>query len=365
MSNLFETTTIGNLQLANRFVRSATWMGMANQDGSCTPKLMDAMTELARGGVGLIMTGYAHVQRGGQSAPLQMGCYDDSLIPGLTTMTKAVHQAGGKIALQIAHGGVFSVAELTGQDPLVPSAMPTESGPLGREMTREEIQETVDAFGEAASRAVKAGFDGVQIHAAHGYLLSQFVSPFFNKRTDEYGGSLENRARMLLQVVRSVQDQVGDGYPVLVKLNSSDMLEGGISQDEVLEICAMLQQAGIDAIELSGGTVLGAAMNNFDITFIPVGDREVYWREAAVRYKEKLDIPLILVGGIRSSEMAQQLVEDGVTDYVALSRPLIREPDLVSQWQKGDGKKADCVSDNACVFAGLQGKGVHCVHLNG
>jgi len=280
-------------------------------------------------------------------------------------MTQEVHQAGGKMVLQLAHGGLLSDAELIGQQPIGPSVMPTEAGPLGREMTREKIQETVDAFGVAASRAVKAGVDGVQIHSAHGYLLSQFVSPFFNKRTDEYGGSLENRARMLLEVFRSVRASVGDGYPVLVKLNSEDLLEGGHSQEEMLEICAMLQQAGIDAIELSGGTILGAAMNKFEITFMPVGDREVYWREAAVRYKEKLDIPLILVGGIRSFEMAQQLVEDGVADYVALSRPLIREPDLVSQWQKGDRKKADCISDNLCAFAGIQGKGVHCVHLNG
>lgn len=366
MSMLFETTTIGNLELANRFVRSATGMGMAGQDGSCTPKLIETMAELARGGVGLIITGLAHVQANGTAGPGMLGCYDDSLLPGLTQMTQAVHQAGGRIAIQIAHAGVFAPAELTGQDALGASAMPTEAGPLGREMTREEIQETVEAFGTAASRAAKAGFDGVQLHGAHGFLLNQFVSPFFNKRNDEYGGSLENRARMLLEVVRSVRDSVGDGYPVLVKLNSSDMLEGGISQDEVLEICAMLQQAGVDAIELSGGTILGIALSNFEISFSPVKARGVYYREAAEHYKEKMDIPLILVGGIRSFETARELVDDGVADYVALCRPLIREPDLVNRWQSGDRREADCISDNACAIAWLQGKEkwIRCVHLD-
>ena len=364
MSMLYETTNIGNMELANRFVRSATMMFMAGQDGSCTPELIDSMTALAKGGIGLIVTGHAYVQRAGQAGPSQMGCYDDCLIPELTDMARAVHQAGGKIALQLAHAGIFSPSELTGQDALGPSIMSTEAGNLGQEMTREEIQETVEAFGVATARAVKAGFDGVQIHSAHGYLLSQFVSPFFNKRTDEYGGSLENRARMLLEVVRSVQKNVGDGYPVLVKLNSTDMLEGGFSQEEALEICSMLQQAGVDAIELSGGTVLGAAMGNFEITFCPIAARGAYWQETAKRYKDKLDIPLILVGGIRSFETSRELVEGGVADYVSLCRPLIREPDLIRRWQNGDRREADCISDNACLLAALQGKEIHCVHLD-
>ena len=363
MSKLFESTTIKSLQLDNRFVRAATWLGMAAQDGACTPELIDAIAELAQGGVGLIITGYAPVLKGGQAVPRQMGCYDDHLLPGLTEMTQAVHDAGAKIALQIVHGGVLSPAELTGEEPVGPSAMPTEAGPLGRAMTAGEIQGTVEAFAAAASRAVVAGFDAVEIHAAHGYLLSQFLSPFFNRRTDEYGGSLGNRARMLMQVVSGVQDAVDDGYPVFVKMNSEDLLDGGLSKKEMVEVCAMLQGAGIDAIELSGGTVLGVAMNKLEITPFPVGNGRVYWREAAEQYKKEIDVPLILVGGIRSFETAEGLVEGGVTDYVALSRPLIREPDLINRWKAGDRKKADCISDDACGFAGFEGKSVRCVHL--
>ena len=364
MSKLFETTTLKNLELDNRFVRSATWLGMAGQDGACTPRLIDVMTKLAQGGLGLILTGYASVLREGQSVPWQIGCYDDRLLPGLTEMTQSVHKAGGKIVLQIAHGGVFSSSELTGAEPLGPSAMPTEQGPLGRAMTEREIQDTVDAFASAAARAVQAGFDGVQIHAAHGYLLSQFLSPFFNQRTDAYGGSLENRARLLMQVVERVRKVVGKRYPILVKLNSEDCLEGGLTNKEMLSVCTMLQTAGIDAIEMSGGTILGLVMNKPEISFSPVGDRQPYWRQAAEQYKSKIDLPLILVGGIRSCEMARELIESGVADYISLCRPLIREPGLVNRWKEGDTSKADCISDNACVMAGVQGKSVHCVHVD-
>jgi 2,4-dienoyl-CoA reductase-like NADH-dependent reductase (Old Yellow Enzyme family) len=278
-------------------------------------------------------------------------------------MAQAVHDAGGKIALQIGHGGVVSSPELIGQEPTGPSAMLTEAGPLGREMTLDEIEETVEAFAAAASRAVQASFDGVQIHTAHGYLLSQFLSPFFNRRSDAYGGSLENRARMLMQVVGRVQSAVGDGYPVFVKLNSEDCLEGGFTNKEMLAVCAMLQDAGVDAIELSGGTVLGLVMNKPEISFSRVGKDGVYWRAAAEQYKSEIGVPLILVGGVHSCETTEGLVEGGAADYVAMCRPLIREPDLINRWKAGDRKKADCISDNACIMAGIQWQGVHCVHL--
>jgi 2,4-dienoyl-CoA reductase-like NADH-dependent reductase (Old Yellow Enzyme family) len=365
MSSLFEATTIGGMELDNRFMRAAMWLGMAGEDGTCTSKLIDVMSEYAVGGVGLIFTGHAYVLKGGQAGPWQLGCHSDLMLPGLTELVKSIHNAGGKIALQLAHGGIFSVAELTGEEPLGPSPLQTEDGPLGREMSTEEIQQTVEAFGAAAVRAKEAGFDGVQIHAAHSYLLSQFLSPFFNKRTDNYGGPLENRARMLLEVVRQVQDATGEEYPVFVKLNSEDMLDGGFSKEEMLSVCEMLQDMGIDAIELSGGTALGVAMNKLEISFCPLGNGAPYWQEAAEQYKRKLHTPLILVGGIRSIETAEALVAGGTADYISLGRPLVREPDLVARWQAGDLHKADCVSGNQCGWAGFSGTGVRCVHLNG
>lgn len=363
MSTLFETTTIKSLQLGNRFVRSATNMWLAADDGRCTPRLIDALVNLAEGGIGLIITGHAYVQKAGQASEGQIGCHDDSMLSGLTELTQAVHQAGGAIALQLAHGGILAKSELSGEEPLGPTALQTENGPLGRAMTVGEIECTVAAFAAAASRAVQAGFDAVQIHSAHGYLLSEFLSSYFNTRTDGYGGSVANRARMLLQVVQAVRDAVGDGYPVLVKMNSEDLLDGGLSKEEALEVCAMLEQASVDAIEFSGGTTFAFHLGQPERSWAPTKKRTVYYREAAEQYKAKIGIPLILVGGIRSFETAEQLVDSSVADCISMCRPLIREPDLVNRWKAGDRRKADCISDDQCGFAASKEKGLHCVHL--
>lgn len=363
MSKLFEKTTINTMSLKNRFVRSATWEGMAKEDGSCSPKLINLMEKLTQGHIGLIITGYAFVSREGQAAPFQLGVYSDDLLPGITEMAETVHNADGKILMQLAHGGLFAHPQLTGQDPIGPSAMMTEKGLTGREMTKQEIQGIVSAFRESAIRAQKAGFDGIQIHAAHGYLLSQFLSPFFNKREDEYGGSIENRGRIVLEVVQSVREAVGDQFPVLVKINAEDFLDGGFCVDDMLNVARMLEKSSVDAIELSGGTILGILMGTPNISFSRIGDEEIYYEAAAKRYKGEIRIPLMLVGGIRSYEVSQRLVEEGVTDYVSLCRPLIREPDLIKRWELGDTREADCVSENACFQPGIEGKGVHCVHV--
>jgi 2,4-dienoyl-CoA reductase-like NADH-dependent reductase (Old Yellow Enzyme family) len=363
MSTLFEKTTINTMSLNNRFVRSATWEGMANEDGSCSPKLTNQMEKLTQGHVGLIISGHTFVSPNGQSTPFQLGVYHDDLLPSITEMAETVHNANGKIIMQLAHGGLFAHPQLTGQDPMGPSAMMTENGPTGKEMTKQEIQEIVNAFREGALRAKKAGFDGVQIHAGHGYLLSQFLSPFFNKRKDEYGGSIQNRARVLLEVVESIREAVGDQYPVLVKINADDFLEGGFCEDDMLTVARMLENSSIDAIELSGGTILALLMGPPNISFSRIGNNGSYYETSAKRYKEQIGIPLMLVGGIRSYEVSQQLVEDGVTDYVSLCRPLIREPNLIKRWESGDTRDSECVSDNACLQPGLEGKGVHCIHV--
>jgi 2,4-dienoyl-CoA reductase-like NADH-dependent reductase (Old Yellow Enzyme family) len=365
MSKLFETTTIRDLRLQNRFVRSATWEGMAGEDGACTPRLIEVMSGLAHGGVGLIITGFAYVQKRGQAVPWMMGCHDDCLLPGLTSMTSTVHQAGGRIALQIAHGGVMSSPELTGEEQLGAMPLTTDQGPLGRAMRLAEIENVIDAFAAAAARAAQAGFDAVQVHAAHGYLLSQFLSPFFNKRSDAYGGSLENRARLLLQVVARVREATGDQIPLLVKLNTDDLLPGGFSTDDMLSTCAMLEGTGVDAIELSGGTTMALLMGKPESSYAHTGAARLYWRQAAERYRAEIDVPLMLVGGIRSLAVAEELVASGLADYVSLCRPLIRQPDLVRRWQAGDAEAADCISCNSCFTPGIQGQGVHCAHTSG
>ena len=323
MTTVFEPGAINGMVLKNRFVRSGTWDGMAEADGACTQKMIDLLVQLANGGVGLVVTGFAFVSREGQALPFQMGAYSDDLLPGLTKMTQSVHKAGCSIVLQIHHGGLFAVPEIIGQDPLGPSILNTEKGPLGKAMTIEQIRGAIAAFRAAAVRGKKAGFDGVQIHVAHAYLLNQFLSPFFNHREDEYGGSLENRARLTLEVVRSVREAVGDAYPVLIKLNADDFLPGGFAVDEMLQVARMLERAGVDAIELSGGTLMALVAGNPNASPVREEDK-IYYEEAARRYKAEIKTPLMLVGGIRSPREARNLVDQGITDFISLARPLIR-----------------------------------------
>lgn len=362
MSKLFKTTTINTLTLANRFVRSATGEFMANEDGSVSPKLIDLMVQLAQGGVGLIITGAAYIRKDGNSFPWQLGNDSDDLQTGLSEMAEAVHNAGGKIVMQICHARA-----LTGEA-MGPSQMPAQEGKFGtapgcRAMTQDDIDAVVDAFGQAATRAKQAGFDGVQLHGSHGTLLSEFLSPFFNKRTDDYGGSIDNRVRIVLEAYERVRGVVGDQFPVMIKINSEDFLDGGLNVEDMLQAAAMFEQAGIDAIELSGGTAWAFYMGNVNASFMRMGKQEVYYREAAKRYKAKIGVPLMLVGGIRSFEVAEQLVEEGLADYIALCRPLIREPDLINRWKAGDTRNADCISDNACLGPAMEGKGIQCVHV--
>jgi 2,4-dienoyl-CoA reductase-like NADH-dependent reductase (Old Yellow Enzyme family) len=366
MGKLFETTQINGMPLSNRFVRSATYAGMANPDGSVSPQLIDMMVKLAEGGVALITTGISSVQKEGRALPLQLEIHSDDMLPGLSQMTNAVHKAGGRIAMQIAHGGAQTTPELIGQAPMGPSALHGENGFTCREMTPKEITDVVQSFGQAAARAKKAGFDAVQLHAAHGYLLSEFLSPFFNRRTDSYGGSVKNRARMVLETYRSVRDAVGGQYPVMIKLNNTDSIDGGVSAEDMLQTAAMLAEAGIDAIEVSGGTTTALFMGNPEASWGKLAPAEAYWREAAMRLKKTVRVPVMLVGGIRSYEVAAKLVDDGVADHISMSRALIREPDLVKRWKSGDTEKAACIADNACMGPSsslASGDGLQCVFV--
>lgn len=360
MSIMFEPTKINGLLLSSRFVRSATWEGLATEDGACTPKLIDLMTGLAEGGVGLIITSHAYVSPEGRAGPWQLGVDRDELLPGLETMTKAVHAKGGKIVVQLSHAGYFSFAKLTGRTPMAPSNAKGFAKQPRQEMTREDIQYVVKAFGAAAKRAQCAGADGVQIHSAHGYLLSQFLSPAFNQRRDQYGGNIRNRARALLEVLGSIRDAVGNNYPVLVKINCQDFIENGLTLEDSLQVGIMLEESGIDAIELSGGVIVGGKLSPSRMA-IRTEDQEAYFRDSAHAFKNKSNVPLILVGGNRSFLVAEQLVTDGIADFISMSRPLICEPDLINRWRAGDFRKSACVSDNLCFGLAVKGEGINCV----
>ncbi len=361
MSILFEPTVINGMNLANRFVRSATWEGLATTDGACTSRLTDMMANLAEGGVGLIITGHSYVSREGQAGPWQMGIHEDATLSGLNQMTEAVHRRGGKICLQLAHAGTQAAAQFSGLEAICPSASHGTGIATCREMSKEDIDRVVHAFGDAAARAKNSGFDAVEIHAAHGYLLSQFLSPLVNRRTDEYGGTLANRGRMTLEVLRRVRHAVGPDYPILIKVNAEDFAEGGFSVEDMLGLSAMLEKERVDAIEMSGGT--GSKASKYQsVRFGTIAkENEAYYRDAARRFKQSVRVPLILVGGIRSADVAEHLVAEGTADYVAMSRPLICEPDLVNRWKNGDTTKSACLSDNRCFKPIMSGEGVRCL----
>ena len=362
MSSLFEKTAINNMALNNRFVRSATFESMANPNGSCTPDLIRLTRDLAEGEVGLIITGYAYTSEIGKSRPTQTGVHNDSMLDGLKEMVSAAHAVDGAIVMQIAHCGCNSFVMPEGEEAIGPSPIPMPQGCRCRDMTAAEIKETIDDFVSAAIRVKNAGFDGVQLHGAHGYLISQFLSPFYNKRTDEYGGSVENRARFLLEILRAIRSAIGPDYPVMVKINSDDFLENGFVKEEMIQVAIMLEQEGIDAIEISGGTHLSPDEYSFSRkTGIVSEDKELYFKEAARLYKEKIKVPLMLVGGIRSLSVAEKVVDEGLADYVSLCRPLIREPHLIRRWKSGDIKKATCISCNECFKPVRAGKGLYCV----
>lgn len=357
---LFEKTKINSMTLKNRFVRSATWEGMAETNGSVTLQLIKTMEDLAEGGVGLIITGHANVMPQGQAGPWQLGIYSDDHIGGLTTMTDTVHRAGGKIVAQLAHAGNFAAEKLTQMPPCVPSII----GGLGKtprhELTEQDIEDIVTAFAKGAFRAKQSGFDGVQIHSAHGYLFSQFLSPAFNRRSDRYGGSIENRSRIHMETLKAVREKVGREFPILIKINCEDFQDNGLTLEDTVWVCKKLAENGMNAIELSGGILTGGKLSPSRVG-INSTDREAYFKDQASAVKKAINIPLILVGGIRSLEVAKALVDEKRADYLSMSRPLIREPGLVKRWESGDTRPATCLSDNLCFRPAMAGKGVHCV----
>ncbi|MHB8158309.1 MAG: NADH:flavin oxidoreductase [Desulfocucumaceae bacterium] len=359
MKQMFEPTEINGMILSNRFIRSATWEGMAAIDGAVTPKLIATMVDLARGGVGLIISSHSYIQPEGQATPWQLGIYKDELIPGLREMTAAVHDCGGKIIMQLSHAGKFAPEKLTGQAPLVVSDIEEPGKALFRQLKEQDLRELVTAFAEGARRAKAAGFDGVQFHSAHGYLLSQFLSPVFNQRQDKYGGDIHNRFRIHKEVYQAIREAVGRDYPVLIKLNCRDFVEGGLSLEDSLQVGRMLADEGLDAIELSGGLLTGGKLSP-SRPGIKNEEEEAYFREEALYFKNALAIPLILVGGLRSFQVSQRIVENGVADYISMSRPLIRQPDLISRWKSGERGRAECKSDNRCFRAGATGNGICC-----
>ncbi len=363
MPELFEQTRIGSLELKNRFVRSATWSGVGDEKGYVTDKALEVYGTLANGGVGLIVTGFQYVMPNGVAMIYQLGNYEDGQIEGLKRLTDTVHANGGKIVGQLTHTGAKANPKVFPKEGEIwgPSAVPDPlTGNTPREMTVEQIRQAVAAYAAAAGRCKQAGFDGVQLHGAHGYGFNQFLSPASNKRTDAYGGDIDNRYRILGEVMQAIRGTVGDDFPVMIKLSGHDYFEGGLVTEDSLHVARRLVDDGIDAIEVSAGSRAsydGLAPSRLEIK---KKEDEAYLRDLARRFKETVDVPIVTIGGIRSHEVASEIINEQAADYVALCRPLIRQPDLINRWKNGDLRRATCISCNGCFDMAAEGIGICC-----
>ena len=389
MSLLFTPRKIGNVEIPNRFVTAATYEVMAKETGEVSDELIKRYEKLAKGGVGLIITGLMFVHPSGRGYTRQTGIHDDQMIQGLSQLVKAVHQVKGKIAFQLAHCGRQTTKQIAGQTPLAPSSRGRD--PLNfvkpKAMIDGEIEEMINAFVAAAKRAVEAGADAIELHGAHGYLISEFLSPYFNVRTDAWGGSDEKRFRFLEVLLGRVKKVVPDGYPVLIKMNAYDHTpKEGVTPSLTAKYAGWLKQLSIDGIEISRGAsnysfmemcrgdvptaelVQGLSWWKKPLARLMIGKlegkynlEEGYNLEPAKRIKLALgDTPLLAVGGMRTVSQMEKILENKEADFISMSRPFIREPFLVNKIKQNKIKKVSCVSCNKCLAAMANGIPVYC-----
>jgi 2,4-dienoyl-CoA reductase-like NADH-dependent reductase (Old Yellow Enzyme family) len=363
MPVLFEKTSIKSLDFENRSVRSATWSGVGDRKGYVTDRAIDFYGNLAAGGVGLIITGFQYVMPNAIAMLYQLGNYREDMLEGLTRLADAIHSQGGRVMAQLVHTGgranpeLFSEeGEIWGPSPVVDPL----TGNTPKAMTKPEITQAIEAYAAAASRAQRAGFDGIQLHGAHGYGINQFLSGASNQRSDGYGGNIGKRYRFLGEVMEAVRGAVGHDYPLFIKLSGHDYFDGGLTTEESLHVARRLVDDGIDCIEVSAGSRASANGMVPSRGNIHKEEDEAYLAQLAGRFKQSVNVPIITVGGIRSPAVISKILDDGLADYVALCRPFIREPHLIKRWKSGDLERATCISCNGCFETGLEGFGVSC-----
>ena len=387
--SIFDPAELGSLRLRNRIIKTATYEGMT-PGGVPSQALIDHHTTLARGGVGMTTVAYCSVSANGRTFAEQM-YMREGIVPQLLTLTRSVHDAGAKVSLQLGHCGAFSRnRDLPGRRPIAPSFAINEYGlmsgmPFTRAMTDRDMETVVDEFGTAAALAVRAGFDALELHLGHGYLLSQFISPATNRRRDRWGGSLDNRMRLPLAVVAEVRRRVGNDVPILAKTNLRDGFRGGLQLDEAVGVAQRLEAAGVNALVLSGGFTSKSPFYLFrgkrplkemiEVEKNPLQRlvlrflgarvikeypfRELFFLDDARAVRQGVRMPLVLLGGALSRTSLEAAMAEGF-DFVAMGRALIADPDLVIRMQRGEIEKSRCTSCNKCV-AEMDRGGVRCV----
>jgi 2,4-dienoyl-CoA reductase-like NADH-dependent reductase (Old Yellow Enzyme family) len=320
MKTLFDKTQIGQMPLKNRFIRAA--IGEKTSDGRVNENILSLYKELALGGTGTLITGFTLVDEAEKNFPM-MAFYDDSFHEGHKALTSLAREHGANIILQLVYVGSYVMGETAGMTILAPSAVENlNTKVLPQEITIKQIQAIQKKFSEAALRAKNAGYDGVEIHAAHGFLLSQFMTPHYNRRTDLYGGSAENRARMPLETYKAIRASVGTDFPVLIKINVNDGFENGVAFEDVLYLCDELTKLKIDAIEISGA-----------FTAFPQGSTSFFKKEAE-QIAAKNETKIIMTGGNRHFEEMTNILNNTKIEYFGMARPLMEEPDLINRFKE-------------------------------
>ncbi|TLX78353.1 NADH:flavin oxidoreductase [Labilibacter sediminis] len=351
---LFEESKIGMLSLKNRLWRSATWLGMANKDGYVTDAVKKQYKKLAEGGVGSIIVEFTNILEEEKTYPGILSISSDSHIEGLKELADIIHSNNTHAFIQVGYGGSTTSIPENGRVILGPSAVKNPgSGITPVEMTEKDIEKIIEAMAQAALRAKKAGFDGVQIHAAHGYLYSQFLSPYFNRRMDKYGGSIKNRGRIFIETLKRMKTTAGSDFPVFIKMHSDDeWAENGLSAEDSLWIAKELEKHGIDGIEFSGGNIDPQSGNGASKPKLHKVEKQSYFKDQVSKIAAHLHVPVILVGGNRNVKLMEDILNHSNIRYFALSRTLHAEPDLPAKWLTSPEHKPRCVSCNNCWAEG-------------
>ena len=359
MKSLFQPIRLGGIDSANRFVRSATFECPADKSNRFLHAIQPVYNRLAEGGVGVIITGMMGVDENSRVLPSMIDVRNRNFPEQMRSLCDSVHERGAKIVVQLSHCGVRAGCVDGGLPPLGPSDVDLPGGGRSRAMTERQMGELAGRFAEAALLCREAGADGVQMHAAHGYLFSQFLSPLFNKRDDSYGGDVAGRANFLFDVYAAMRRLAGADFPLWIKINGTDLVEGGLTPDESLRVCGELSRRGLDAIEVSGGIGFDAASRSTQSVRTEADEGRFVAEARAIA--DEVEIPVISVCGHRRPEALRQLLRKTRIAAFSLSRPLICEPELLRRWHAGAEEGAKCISCNKCM---RPQKDLRCVEFN-
>jgi 2,4-dienoyl-CoA reductase-like NADH-dependent reductase (Old Yellow Enzyme family)/thioredoxin reductase len=356
-TSVWSPVTVGALTLRHRLIMAAMGTGFPTPGGDVSDRLLRYLARQAQGGIALVTTEAAAVDASGAPFPGVLRADDDARLAGLGRLADAVHAHGVPVSLQIYHAGRQMSRRVSGREPVAPSPIPC---PLVRELPRaldrDEIPGLVEAFARAAGRARAAGFDAVELHGAHGYLLHQFLTPLANQRSDDYGGDLRGRARFALEVVRRVRERVGKGFPILFKLSAEDRLPGGLTIEDTLTVGRWLEEAGVDALIVSAGTY-----GSFEWVVQPFTLPRACLRGSAARFRRAVSVPIVAVGRIADPTLADEIVRGGEADLVAMGRALLADSDLPRKAQAGRSDDIrPCITCNDCLGQIMKAQPIRC-----